>query len=382
MDALQVAILVETSSGGGRGIIEGIAAYAKVHGPILFHLVTGHLIQKLPPQSEWDGDGIIARIQTPELARQLRKRNLPTIRVSGRHYPEWHYVGTRNASLGERAAEHFLERGFRRFGYIGVKNELWSDQREEAFKSQIGRMGYPCSSYHDDENHSVSKRRDKIGQWIDSLEKPAAIMACDDPHGRVVIEACHQRNVPVPELVSVCGVDNDEIICNMCTPSLSSVPLNTFRIGYLAAQALHQMIRGESVEDITSIEPLPVVVRQSSDLIAIEDPIVADAIKLIRERAHEGLTVKLLLKQLSCSRRTLEMRFQKALQRSPHEEIRRIQIDRARKLLLETDLKIEEIARMSGFSRAAYLNDVFRKKFDDTPAGYRRASATALFGTP
>lgn len=371
MASLRVAVLVETATAFGRGVIKGIGAYAKVHGPWQFQIQTGHLIQNLPPISEWDGDGVIARIETSALARQLKRRNLKVVRVAGGDYSEWPFIGTSQASISYRAANHFLDRGFKRFAYIGTLGAHWSEKREKAFAERVTQAGYSCSVYRDDISRSVARRQEKLGKWIQSLEKPVAVLACDDLHGRDVIDVCRLLHISVPEMLSVCGVDNDEPICTMTTPSLSSVPLNTFQIGYAAAHMLERMIQGEKVHDIMNIEPLPVTVRQSTDLIAIEDPIVANAVKLIRELAHEGLTVKTLLHKISCSRRTLEMRFQKEIGRSPHEEIRRVQIERARTLLMQTDLKMTEIARMSGFARAQYLNDVFRKKFGQTPARFR-----------
>lgn len=372
MSPLRIAVLVETATAFGRGVIKGIGAYAKVHGPWQFQIQTGHLIQTLPPRSEWDGDGVIARVETPALARQLRRRNLKVVLVAGADYVDWPFVGTSQAAIALRAADHFLDRGFRRFAYIGTEGAPWSEKREIAFRQRTAEAGCPCSVYRDDISRSVAKRHEKLGAWIQSLEKPVAVFACDDLHGRDVIDVCRLHNITVPEMLSVCGVDNDEPICTMTTPSLSSVPLNTFQIGYIAAQMLERMIRGEHVESVMDIEPLPVATRQSTDLIAIEDPIVANSVKLIREFATQGLTVKTLLQKISCSRRTLEMRFQKAMGRSPHEEIRRVQIERARMLLTETDLKTKEIARLSGFTRAQYLNNVFRRNFGVTPDRYRR----------
>ncbi len=367
-----IALLIETSTTTGCDTIRGISEYARINGPWIFYLRSGGLIQKLPTLSEWQCDGVIARIETQSLADDLLKRKIPVVYIAGKEQPQWPFIGTCPESISQRIAEYFLDRGFRRFAYYGFKKEYWSLKRESSFVDIINSRRYPCEVFHDSLTLPMPRKEEKLGQWLESLVKPVAIMTCDDPHGREIIDVCRIRGIEVPEEVSVCGVDNDEMVCTMSTPPLSSLPINTHRIGYEAAAMLHTMLQGKPGHDIRDIAPLPVKTRQSTDLLAIEDPIVAEAVSIIRQEAQSGMSVKDILRRIPTSRRTLENHFLVALGRTPHEEIRRVQLARAIDLLLHTDLKTSEVARLSGFVNAQYLNNVFQQHFSQTPAAYRR----------
>lgn len=371
-----IALLIETSTSTGCDIIRGVSEYARIHGPWIFYLRSGALIQKLPPENVWHCDGVIARIETTTLAADLMKRKLPVVYIAGKEHPQWPFIGTSPESISQNVAQYFLNRGFRRFAFYGFKKEYWSLKRERAFVDIIKRQNYSCPAFHDSLTLPMPRKEEKLGRWLESLEKPVAIMTSDDPHGREIIDVCRICGIKIPEEVAVCGVDNDEMVCTMSTPSLSSLPLNTRRIGYEAAAMLHRMFQGEKGHDIRDIAPLPVMTRQSTDLLAIEDPIVAEAVSIIRQQATSGMSVNDILKHIPTSRRTLENHFLEILGRSPHDEIRRVQLARAVDLLIHTDLKTSEVARLSGFVNAQYLNNVFQKHYSQTPASYRRSNRT------
>jgi LacI family transcriptional regulator len=176
----------------------------------------------------------------------------------------------------------------------------------------------------------------------------------------------------VPDEVAVIGVDNDELLCELSHPPLSSVVPNTHRTGYAAAALLDEMMSGRPAEGLTHlIAPLGVATRQSTDVLAIEDRNVGLAVRFIREHACDGINVRDVLKAVPQARRQLEGRFKALLARSPHEEIVRVQLNRVQQLLADTDLPLSEVAERAGFAHVEYLSVVFKKKIGMPPSQYR-----------
>jgi LacI family transcriptional regulator len=199
-------------------------------------------------------------------------------------------------------------------------------------------------------------------------------MASSDHHAQRILDACQRANVVVPEEVAVIGVDNDEETCRLSDPPLTSVILDSERVGYEGAKLLDKLMRRKSrakQPEQMLIPPLGVVARQSTDVTAINDPLVANAARAIRERACQGLSVDDLVNTLKISRSIFYQRFHDALGRSPHYEILRIQLDRVKSLLTQTELPLKEIAEMSGFSNPNYLNVAFKRELGMTPGEYR-----------
>jgi LacI family transcriptional regulator len=198
-------------------------------------------------------------------------------------------------------------------------------------------------------------------------------MACDDLMGRQILEACRHAQLAVPDDVAVVGVDDDELICELSDPPLTSVAPDAHRTGYEAAALLDRMMNGEVVKaEATLLPPLGVVPRASSDALAIDDADVSTAVRFIREHACDGIDVTDVVERVPLSRRVLESRFKRLVGRSPHEEIDRVQMNRAQELLRETDLSLVQVAEKVGFPHAEYLSVVFKKRTGLTPSGYRR----------
>jgi LacI family transcriptional regulator len=180
----------------------------------------------------------------------------------------------------------------------------------------------------------------------------------------------------VPEQVAVIGVDNEELLCRLCDPPLSTVVPNARRVGYEAAQLLDRMMSGaRAPRHEVLVPPVGTVARQSTDTLAIDDPEVAAALRYIRERAPDGIRVEDVLRHVPISRSLLERRFRRAVGRSPHAEIRHVQVRRAAQLLGETDLPLKRIAELAGFAHMEYLSYVFKRATGQTPRDYRRSHA-------
>lgn len=377
MHLRRVALLIETSNAYARGLLQGVVSYMRELGPWSIHL-DEHGRGDVPPPwlDGWTGEGIIARIENPAIARAIRNLKLPTVDVSAaRLVPELPWLETDDDAIARLAVQHFCERGLKQFAYCGDPRFNWSNWRGECFQQRLAGAGFTCAQFKPGSRPAPDSESEveQIGDWIQRLPKPVGVLACYDFRGRQVLDACRRRNLNVPDSVAVVGVDNDELLCSLSTPPLSSIILNPQRTGYEAAQLLDRLMDGLAVERRGYlIEPLGIAIRQSSDLLAIEDANVARAVRFIRDHACEGIRVKDVLQAIPQSRRVLESRFQKYIGRSPHDEILRVQLERARTLLTDTDLPLAQVAENSGFSHTEYLSVVFKKHFHTPPSQYRK----------
>lgn len=370
--AKQVALLVETSNAYGRGLLRGVMGYARVHGPWAFQL-TEHGRGEVEPGelAGWAGDGVIVRLENRRVADALRGLTCPVVDVSAaRLMPELPWVETDDAAVARVAADHLISLGLRHFGYCGDERFNWSRWRREAFHRCLTASGYAC---HD---APAPSRDSDLAGWVRSLPKPVGVLACYDIRGREVLDACRQAGVAVPDQVAVLGVDDDELLCELSDPPLSSVALDPRRAGWVAAELLDALMSGGRVERSDHlIPPLGVITRRSTDTLAVEDTDVAAAVRFIRERACSGITVADVLARVPVSRRVLEARFEQMIGRTPHAEILRVRLDRARQLLLQSGLTVAVVARRAGFRHGEYLSAVFRRELGMTPGEFRACHA-------
>jgi LacI family transcriptional regulator len=376
--------MVETSLVYGRRLLRGIIRYLRSHEPwsVFFEL---RELGASPPDwlKDWRGDGIISRPTNPALAELFRKRKIPVVNLndvySGLGLP---LIESDNEAVGRLAAEHLLERGFRNFAFCGFSGHAWSEKRHQGFLAGLGTR--ECAVYQSPwggpNAHPWEQEQGRIGQWLRGLPRPVGILACNDMRGQHVLDACQRVNLAVPEDVAVIGVDDDELLCELCDPPLSSVVPNPERVGYEAAALLDCLMAGEKPKrEEWLIEPLGVTVRQSTDILAIDDAHVAAAVRYIREHACNGATVQDVLDHVPLSRTILERRFRQYLGRSPQAEIRAVQLKRVKQLLVETDLQLERIAELAGYEHPEYLSVVFKRETGQTPGHYRR-QAQAMSG--
>jgi LacI family transcriptional regulator len=373
-----VALLIETSNSYARGLLEGIIGYVRAHDPWSIWLPEQRRGESPPAWlRRWSGDGIIARIETVEIARALSRTKLPVVDVSAaRPWPSVPWVETDDALMARMAAEHLLERGFRRLAFVGEPQFNWSVFREQHFIECCREAGIACEVFRETKRTTSRTRlqseQRRLAAWLTQLEKPVGLWACYDIKAQQILDLCRELNLGVPEEVAVLGVDDDRLLCNLCTPPLSSVAPDSYRTGYVAAELLDRMLAGEAVSPRPHlIPPLGVVTRQSTDILAIEDADVAAALRLIREQAREGIDVGDVLRVIPVSRRVLETKFRKLVGRTPHEEILRVRLQRVRQLLLQTDLPIAEVAVRAGFTHPEYLTVAFRRELGVTPSVFR-----------
>jgi LacI family transcriptional regulator len=395
-------------AGYDRGVIRGIARYARLHGPWAF-FQSGEQFQIVDyaggvkrtstanrPRSEksrltspsnlkqLDADGIIGRLFSPQIIDAVLESGLPTVAMDlteeqltqSRLTSRISEIRPDSHKAGKMAAEHFLERGFQKFAFCGFQDEIWSRYRMEGFVGRLKEAGFDCHVFSPAEQMArVSWHREQRSAtaWLLSLPKPVGVMACNDIRGRQVIEACALGGMNVPNDVAVIGVDEDHLLSELSNPPLSSVALNAEQGGFRAAKLLDDMMAGRVNKPQTLlVEPLWVVTRPSTDVLAIEDRDVSAAVAFIRKNAKRPIGVQDIVRQTAMSRRALEIRFQRQLGRSIRDEIERVRLEWTKQLLVETDLPLSKIADCAGFGSQSYLSNVFRQIVGVTLSQYRR----------
>jgi LacI family transcriptional regulator len=386
----QVALLLETSTEYGRGLLRGIVRYSRLHGPWSLYVAPGHLKQALPKAKSWSGSGIIARVGSPEMAKLIRSTGFPFVassldesRSSGRR-DKFGEIRTNSEAIARMAAAHLLERNLRHFAFCGFLDCAWSVRREEAFSQYLRGQGFQCQARRIELGNWMQRpnwienwadEQPILVDWLKSLPKPVGLMACNDICGREVLQACAAARLPVPDDVAVVGVDNDEMMCELSSPPLSSVALDLEKAGYEAARLLDGLMSGDSAGGhVVRVEPVYVVTRQSSDIIAQDDPSVATALRFIKNYAGQAISVSDVVEQARVSRRTLERRFSRALGRSISSEITQCRLERAKRLLLETDLPSYRVAAGAGFGSIKTFNRIFRRAAGVSPQRFRQTS--------
>lgn len=383
----KVALLIETSRGYGRGMLRGIMRYARLHGPWALHVMPGDLAQTLPRMRQWGGSGIIARIDNSQIARTILQSRLPTVALDlsdeqlrpSNPLSRLCEVRMDSSAVGRMAAEHLLERGLAHYAYVGATDRVnWCRWRREGFCRRLAEAGFDCSVYEPPRNPrdcDWGREVKRLVQWLETLPKPVGLMATNDVRGRQMLDVCMECGLRVPDDVAVVSVDNDELLCELCDPPLSSVQVNTDVGGYETAALLDHLMHGrQRGRKMIEVEPLRVVARRSTEINMIADAEVAAAVEFIRDNSTRPIQVSDVVRCVGLSRRTLELRFQHILGRSILTEIHRCHFDRVKILLLETDMTGERIAAECGFGSESYLGKMFRREFGMTLRQYRTQS--------
>ncbi|QGJ69972.1 Xylose operon transcription regulator XylR [Planctomycetales bacterium 10988] len=373
-----VALLIETSRSYGREILRGIRRYVTEHGPWSIFMELRSLESPPPPWlKHWQGDGILTRTGTPEMARAISQAKVPAIELRtrrfGEHFP---FVGIDNQALVQSVVRHFLDRGFRNFAVYALDTEDYFAERCDGFLAEVQKVGFECHLYRQagsrEQPAQWEKQQERLRRWLSKLPKPIGVLACTDQLGFWLLDACKRAELAVPEEVAVVGVENDDSLCTMASPPLTSVPLGGEQIGYRAAEELAALMEGKSSPTEPILLPPPdIVVRQSSDIVAIDDPEIAEAIRYIREHATHGIGVEDILHTVAISRSSLERRMRELLGRSPNAEINRVRLEHVKRFLLETDLSLDRIAEKAGFRHPQYLSELFKRTFGLTPGAWR-----------
>lgn len=381
--------------------MSGIAKYIHVHGPWSCFIEERELHDGIP---DWlkhvPINGIIARIDSERTARELLHLGRPVIDVRASvRFKQIPAFVTDPRAVMQMASDFFLQAGFRHFAFCGYEGIPFSDERGAALADYLATHGYTSHTFYPLRRSPTTGRRvvnppltllqaveqsgleneKAIAAWLRKLPHPLALVACNDICGQQVLNACREYGINVPGEVAVMGVDDDEVLCTISEPPLSSIKPDAERLGSEAAALLDAMMKGKRVDaSLVRIPPLWIVERASTDVVAIEDPVTVRALRYIRNHVAEGINVKDVLSNLGCSRTDLGVRFRHWLNTSVWAEIVRLRLDRACSLLRQTNLGLAKIARQSGFRDAPTFCRLFRKHLGQTPTQYRRAKKSSI----
>lgn len=406
----RVVLLMVPYAGFDRGLLEGISRYTQLRGPWRFYRPIdypevpwpasesvggslhgqeylwagpGTLLSRL---RQWKATGVMGRILNAQTARKILACGLPAIGIdlpqakAARRgaLAEISEIRTDSHQAGRLAAEHLLDRGFRHFAFCGFAGRDWSNRRREGYCQRLQEAGRACEVYQPVRRQRLlawEEEQPRVVAWLKSLPTPVGVMACNDDRGRQVLEASLLAGLAVPDDVAVVGADDDQVICNLSNPPLSSVVFNLAQAGYRAAELLDGLMAGRiGGPHEVLVEPLRVVARRSTDVIAVEDPHVARSLRFIRDRVRQPIGVDDVVEAAGISRRGLEIRFRRALGRSIRSEIQRVRLAFTRQLLCDTHLPAQRIAEQAGFRSLPYLSNVFHREVGLTLAEYRRRS--------
>lgn len=386
----RVALLIESSRAYGRGLFLGIAKFVREHHEWSVQSEEWKWTEALPAWlRNWDGDGVIGRVETPEMAALIRQLGVPAVdvrgSVSGSGLP---LIDTEDRKVANLAAEHLMDRGFRHYAFCGFVGANYSDKRSQWFAERLAKAGFSCQVYHpprqlmDRQTTEYEKRgllfQENLGRWLTSLPKPVGLMTCNDIRGQQVLGLCRRLDIVVPEEIAVVGTDNDEVLCELSDPPLSSVAPDTLRIGYDAAVLLDRMMMGgKPPSRPVLIPPLGVVTRRSTEVLALDDRQLAAGLRFIREHAFDPITINEVARAAGISRRVFERRFVAQMGRPPKAEVVRLRLERVKQLLADTDWNLAEIAERTGFKYGEYLHAVFTQKIRITPGEFRRHAKLA-----
>lgn len=377
----KILLLTDFSSGYSRNLLKGIVRYSKEVGnwsfqrmPLYYRMLYGEN-GVVEWAKKWQADAIIAQLSDvniellndlniPIIVQNYRDRNKAVSNLTGDYF-----------NTGVMAAKFFLNRGYRNFAFYGFKGAIWSRERADGYSHEIEKQGYKLAVLENDnkDKEEWSYNHTVLGNWLQSLPKPVALFACDDHFALQISETCNVYNINVPDDIAILGVDNDDLLCNISDPPLSSIVLDVENGGYNSGKLLHQLITKEITEPFNIVvNPLIIERRKSTEKYAVSDKNIRTILNYIEKNYANHLSVEELVKQVPLSRRVLEKKFKEETGESLYQYIQNYRIDQFTRLLITTDYSLFEAALQSGFENYKNVSRVFRKYKSLSPAEYRK----------
>jgi LacI family transcriptional regulator len=375
----RIALLMRQDAGFHRQVLLGVRAFASHRKQWLFHNAAP-TAAILRPLREWNPHGIIAHLDDAKFAREIIAFGKPVVDTAcvlhGLDIPT---VDVDHAAVGKIAAEYFLARGFRHFGYFGSGRACCAQWRLSSYCAVLEKAGLETSVCHVEYLPHLPDRtswkgvRTQVRRWLKNLPKPVAVLADHDVAAHDLADICQQIGLGVPNDVAILGVDDDELVCQLAFPPLSSVAIPSERIGFEAAKLLDRMLSGRTVrKDRIFLPPVRIVARHSTSMFAVDEPIVTAALHYIRNHISEPLSVGIIADALTVRRRLLEQKFRELLGRSVLDEIHSVRIENVKSLLATSDLPMSSVAKQSGFSSPQRMAMLFHKMSGLAPCEFRR----------
>jgi LacI family transcriptional regulator len=381
----RVALAFPNRSAHLHFILRGIVDYARERANWIFINGAASFDFPLVSLSSWDGDGIIAHMSTQSDADAAQTLKMPVVTFVGTlRNPGVPRVSMAQAAIGELAAEHLMMQGFTHFAFYGIQNVIYSEDRRAAFTRVLAGAGFSplihlSQTVFGKQQQSWDEELLDLSKWISSLPKPIGIFAANDQRARMIADASHMAGARIPEHVGIVGVDNDEISCELGSPTLTSVAFDWHSLGYETAALLDRLMDGKKapVQD-KIIAPIGLIARESTSAVISSDPHVAKAIGFISRHLSLPFGVQALVDATGVSRRHLELAFRKSLGCSPMVFLARFRVERAKSLLQQRGLSLTSISKRCGFADLRHFRRTFSRVTQLTPREYQ-ASIKSIF---
>ena len=366
-----------------RQILEGVLAYGHGHGPWQFHFATGDRYEQgLGKGRRWGCNGVIALVRDRVQMERILDTQLPAVLLNPPPSPErarpphWAtYVNRNQEDVGKTAAEYFLDRGYRNFAFIGTPTPtVWCERRLNGMADRLRRDGFACNVFPGAPKDAASNfdlESAHIARWIGTLPPKTGLYAAWDRRALQIIGICLDHGISIPGTIAILGTDNDEVLCESSSPSLSSIALDGRNAGMLCAQLLDRHMRGSRVEPLVDLAFPRIVTRQSTDETLIPDQFLSKALSIVRKDLSVKHTISEIAERLGVSKRTLELKANLVLGTTLKSEITRIRLNEAVRLISNTSLSMQAIAEKCGFCCASHLNTRFKAVFGHNPSVFR-----------
>lgn len=375
---IKVILLIDCASEFDRKLLRGIMKYSKEHGPWLFYRIpsdfrgtNGREEWVLEWARKWNADAVIGRCDEDKVGL-LGQLDIPIVLQNNRERSDIYsnltgdYVGT-----GHLAAQYFKKKLFVNYAFFGVRGIIWSEERCSGFREVVTTKGNRFSSFEVEPQDTFD--RAKIISWLENLPKPVALLCCDDAHALYITETCKIAGLKIPEEISLLGVDDDDLLCGISDPPISSVELDVERGGYETCALLHrQILEGSRKPFNVVINPIKVVQRESSSLYNIKDQNVARIVDFIDSNYSSDIGIDTILVLVPLSRRSIETKFRKETGTTIYQYILHNRVERFAHLLLTTDRPVFEIADEVGLGDSGNYLRVFKKLKGCSPLEYRQ----------
>ena len=364
-----------------RDMLCGILKYAYEHTnwvihrtPLLYRKSMGFK-EMLSDLYDWEPDGII--MDCGDFPHEIYNAGTPlVVGANVRNTPKdaYHLMDNSDA-IAQKATDYLLEQGFRRFAYCGIDQD-WSYTRGEAFAEKVKEAGFDVSIFkHVRKNidYSWKQEQDNLTEWLKSLELPTALFTCNDDRAEEIITTCKSIGLKIPEDIAILGVDNDNLLCETIGPKLSSIGFFAEKSGYKLAEILDKLMNGIKVEQkVVMTNPSHIATRQSTEITAIDDYFVAEALNFIHNNFNKYTQVQDVADFVGTSSGELRRRFKTALNRSIQHELTRCRVNFISKMLIETDMSVSQIATKLGYpAQAKYITRFFQKETGMSPFEYK-----------
>lgn len=374
----KILLFIDYSSDFDRRLLRGLVRYAKENTSWSFYRLPLYYVEMYGSKGaiefarKWEASAIIGK-WTEDTVNLQKELGIPVVLQNYHHRS----IGGFNLTgayeeTGKMAALFFKKRMFENFAYFGIKGVVWSDERKEGYEREIKRFGGNFFSF-EMEDQDKDELREEIIHWLLQLPKPVALFCCDDVHALFIAETCKIIKIAIPEDLALLGVDNDELMCNISDPPISSIELDVEKGGYMLGKLVDKLLKKEYTGSFNIvINPIRIELRQSTEKYNIKDPYVLKVVRYINAHYSADLSVNTLLAHVPLSRRSLEFKFKDVMRISVYQYILSIRCSHLANLLLTTDRTLRELGKEVGFKSHNNVPHIFKKYQGSFPDEYRR----------